>query len=91
MLTNSHLNDVCLLYNDSGNQCRYLGEDRQNWAWHCLKHHPTKKTEIDVEIKKMLDECSKKGSDPHAQGLSCGDNCSGYPRLKHMRQGYDVD
>jgi hypothetical protein len=90
MLSNTHLKDVCLLYN-CGQQCRYLDEDHLSWSWHCLKHNTTKKAEIDARIKQMLEDCSKKGIDPHDQGIACGDNCPGYPKLKYKQQGYDLD
>ena len=91
MLTNLHLNDVCLLYNNTGNQCRYLEEDHQSWLWHCLKHNANKKNDLDDQIRQMLADCLNKGIDPQAQGMACGDNCSGYPKLKHVAQGYDLD
>jgi len=92
MLTAKQLADVCLLYNgNGGKQCRYLLEDTSNWNYYCIKLSPQAKHKKDATIKQFLMECKKKGCDPMQQGISLGDNCSGYPIMKNSQQGYDVD
>jgi hypothetical protein len=82
MLSHKHLFDVCLL--DSFNKtktCRYLRNDELDEnKWYCQKLQPNLKSRIDEKVNCNL-------------GLEtpCGDNCSGYPLLKHITQGYDVD
>jgi hypothetical protein len=90
-LTRNQLQNVCLLYAGTSKQCRYLRQDDKSWdKWHCLKHKKIEKAKIDVKIEDWLKECKKKGQDPHSQGVPLGDNCTGYPILKHIDQGYDV-
>ncbi len=87
MLSPKQLKDVCLL---GGNhlQCRYLAQDDDQSKWFCLKKS-SRKQEIDEEIVEHLKELNKKGIDPIKQGIPLGDNCSGYPILKHKEQGFD--
>ena len=89
MLSDKQLNDVCLLHQDHG-QCRYLDEDPRTWQYHCMKHRKVRKDDIDEKVSDFLIECKKKGVDPDSQGFPMGDNCSGFPVLKHIQQGYDV-
>jgi hypothetical protein len=90
-LSKKHLNDVCLLYHGGSDQCRYLEEDPNTWTFHCLKQRPGRKHAIDVDVTRLIDECRRKGLDPDDQGFPLGDNCDGYPILKHKEQGYDID
>ena len=90
-LSKNHLNDVCLLYQEPCRQCRYLEEDTNTWDWYCMKQRDGRKKQIDASVDKLLDECKRKGLDPEAQGVPMGDNCDGYPILKYLEQGYDVD
>jgi hypothetical protein len=50
----------------------------------------SKKAEIDDETNDFLKDVKKKGIDPRKQGTPLGDNCSGYPILRYIKQGYDV-
>lgn len=84
-LSLKQLNDVCLLNSDDKSKlCRYLINDEldQN-KWHCQKLRPNIKSKIDHDIliakhrKEMM--------------VSIGDNCSGYPLLRNITQGYDLD
>jgi len=56
-----------------------------------MKQRDGRKKQIDASVDKLLDECKRKGLDPEAQGVPMGDNCDGYPILKYLEQGYDVD
>ena len=86
------MQDVCLLGYGSANQCGYLAQDEVDWKkWYCQKKVQQKKIKIDVTVKKYVDECKKAGVDPASQGSPLGDNCVGYPLLRHIEQGYDKD
>ena len=82
MLSLKHLVDVCLL--GSSNKiktCRYLRNDELDEnKWYCQKLQPNSKSKIDKQV-----DCDS-GSE-----IPCGNNCPGYPLLKHITQGYDVD
>lgn len=80
-LSNNHLNDVCLLNSeDKTKMCRYLMNDElDSNRWHCQKLKPIAKKRIDYEVDRNL------GIVPS------GDNCQGYPILKNITQGYDLD
>jgi len=89
-LSLKQLQDVCLLYASDYRRCRYLGQDENDPSiWQCLKKS-LKKKEIDDEAADYLKELKKKGIDPKTQGIPLGDNCSGYPIFKYLKQGYDV-
>jgi hypothetical protein len=88
-LSLKQLQDVCLQQVSDNRKCKYLGQDDNDPSlWHCLKKSPKKK-EIDDEVVDYLKELKKKGIDPHTQNIPLGDNCSGYPILKFVKQGYD--
>jgi len=92
MLSNKQLQDVCLCYSGGSAQCRYLAQDEVDWKkWYCQKLIRSKKDKIDVTVEKYREECRKAGTDPFSQGSPIGDNCSGYPLLRHVEQGYDKD
>ena len=89
MLSLKQLQDVCMLYSGNYKRCRYLAQDDTDSSkWYCLKKH-VKKTEIDDETSEFLKEAKKKNIDPYKQNIPLGDNCDGYPVLKHIEQGYD--
>lgn len=91
-LSDKQLNDVCLLYNNDDTTCRYLCEDASKInVWHCAKKRPQEKNKIDLRVKEFLRDCAKKGEDPKDYGHAISDNCSGYPVLKVIQQGYDCD
>lgn len=79
-LSAKHLKDVCLLgFSNKSKTCRYLRNDELDSSkWHCQKLMPQIREKIDMEVN-MSDS-----SHPS------GDNCSGYPILKNIVQGYDV-
>lgn len=92
MLSLKQLQDVCLVQNQDATQCRYLIQDDADYnKWYCLRHRKKEKQKIDSKVNDFLKECSIKGIDPFAQVYPLGDNCSGYPILKHIEQGYDKD
>lgn len=80
-LSKRHLEDVCLLNsNDKSAVCRYLLNDELDSSkWHCQK--------LKIAAKRMIDRDVVGGL-----GLiPSGDNCPGYPILKNIMQGYDLD
>ncbi len=88
-LSLKQLHDVCLLYSGDYRRCRYLAQDDNDSSkWYCLKKN-AKRQDIDDETQEFLKELKKKGTDPRKQGYPLGDNCTGYPILKHIEQGYD--
>lgn len=88
-LSLKQLNDVCLV-NGGTKRCRYLGEDELDPSkFYCLKQNAARRSEIDDEVKDFQATVKKRGQDPNAQGVPLGDNCKGYPILKHVVQGYD--
>jgi hypothetical protein len=89
MLSKLQLQNVCLVY-DPSDKCMFLKEDDlQYGVYHCMKHRPIEKAKIEKQVKLFLADCKKKGIDPAQQGAGLGDNCSGYPVMKHKEQGYD--
>lgn len=86
-LTIRHLGEVCLLHHpDPTKTCRYLVNDELDPnKWYCQKLRPDAKRQIDDGIS-----ASNRKSRIRA-GVPSGDNCEGYPLLKHMPQGFDVD
>lgn len=86
-LTNRHLGEVCLLHHpDSTRTCRYLLNDELSPdKWYCQKLRPEAKRQIDDTVS----AASRKSR--VRLGLASGDNCDGYPLLKHLSQGFDVD
>ena len=90
MLSDLQLKNVCLAYNTDSSRCRYLCQDDNNWnQYYCLKKC-SKKAEIDVEIADFIEETRKKNKDPYKENIPLGNNCSGYPIMKYIQQGYDV-
>jgi hypothetical protein len=84
-LSAKHLHDVCLLGNgDRSKTCRYLKNDElADGKWYCQKLQPAVKLKIDVTIEAYLNKS-------FFSIVSSGDNCEGYPVLKHVMQGYDI-
>ena len=83
-ITAKHLRDICLLGSqDNSLTCRYLKNDElEEGKWYCQKLQPLVKKKIDKEVSEMK---KHKGNKPFS-----GDNCEGFPLLKHVQQGYDV-
>lgn len=89
MLSIKHVTNVCLL-NGGIKQCRYLeGDEYDDRIYYCKKMTPEKKM-IDVDVEELRQEFIDKHKDIRTTGYALGDNCSGYPLLKEMLQGYDV-
>lgn len=89
MLSLKQLQDYCLLYNTNSRKCRYLAQDDDDASkYYCLKLS-SKRSDIDDETADHFKESKNKGIDPYSQGNPLGDNCSGYPILKHIDQGHD--
>ena len=89
MLSKKQLTDVCLAFSRSHKCCRYLAQDETEYGkYYCMKKSP-KKVQIDVEIEDFIRDAKKKGKDPKKDNLPLGDNCGGYPILRHIEQGYD--
>lgn len=86
-LTIRHLGEVCLLHHpDPTKTCRYLSNDELDSSkWYCQKLRPDAKRQID----EVVDASSRKSR--VRSGTPSGDNCEGYPLLKHMPQGFDVE
>lgn len=88
MLSKKQIEDVCLAGGES-KQCRYLCEDEYNSTFYCLKK-TSKKQLIDLEVKDFISFCDKKEINPNDFYLPMADNCSGFPFLKNIKQGYDI-
>jgi hypothetical protein len=91
MLTLPQLKDVCLYFQHS-KQCRYLKQDDSDYnKWYCLKLKPQEKNMIDKKLSETVAKDKANRIDPKKQGYPLGDNCGGYPLLKFVNQGYDLD
>lgn len=86
-LTSRHLGEVCLLHHpDPTRTCRYLVNDELDGTkWYCQKLFVEAKERVDKSVSGMSKRTRVK------LGVSSGDNCEGYPLLKHTPQGFDVD
>jgi len=92
MLSLKQQENVCLLYTGGIDQCRYLKQDDTEYdKWYCIKKKKAEKDKIDKKINEVLADFKKRGIDPANSSMPLGDNCDGYPVLKHIEQGYDVD
>lgn len=91
MLSQKQLRDVCLAFDPSFQKCRYLSQDENDYSkFYCLKK-TARANEIDVELDDFIRDARKKGKDPKKENVPLGDNCKGYPLLRHLEQGYDKD
>tara|TARA_Y100000034_G_scaffold136518_1_gene213544 strand:- start:5656 stop:5934 length:279 start_codon:yes stop_codon:yes gene_type:complete len=91
MLSKKQLEHVCLLREGNFKTCRYCVEDDQDSTkWYCVKKTANKAV-IDNEVQEYHKKMVDSGKDPKKQGFPLGDNCAGYPVLKYVEQGYDVD
>jgi hypothetical protein len=89
-LSKLQLTDQCLAFENTADKCRYCAQDDDDWSkYHCLKK-TSRKTTIDIEVEEFIREVRKKGGDPYKDNLPLGDNCAGYPIMKHIEQCYDV-
>jgi hypothetical protein len=91
MLSLKQIQDICLSDDTTHRRCRYLSQDENDDSkFYCMKLS-SKAQDIDSEITNYLVECQKRNRDPLKENLPLGDNCSGYPMLRHLEQGYDCD
>ena len=89
MLSLKQLKDVCLVNDGTYKKCRYLVQDDNDYTkYNCIKK-TAKAKELDDELDDFLRESRKKGKDPLKDNIPLGDNCAGYPLLRHLPQGYD--
>lgn len=91
MLSQKQLNNFCLLGDSNRHKtCRYLyRDDMDPRKWYCCKLHASKKTAIDVAITTLIADCKKAGTNPKSRGVAMGNNCPGFPILKHVVQGQE--
>lgn len=90
MLTLPQIKDVCMTW-QGYEQCRYLNHDASSGNSYCVKKVPGRKAIYDDQVKKFVANAKANGQDPKALGRPLGDNCRGYPPLKLVKQGYDID
>jgi hypothetical protein len=91
MLSLKQIQDICLCDDTTYKRCRYLSQDENDDSkFYCMKLS-SKSQDIDSEITNYLVECQKYNRDPLKENLPLADNCSGYPMLRHLEQGYDCD
>lgn len=91
MLSLKQIKDVCLVDEISSSRCKYLSQDESDdTKFYCLKLS-AKGREIDEEIESFLNDMRKRNKDPFKESLPLGDNCGGYPVMRHIEQGYDLD
>ena len=95
MLSAKQQQDVCMIWCGAAQQCRYAKPDKVSYnKWYCMKHRKKEKAVIDKQVSDFLADCRKQGIDPYSNSMgsvALGDNCAGYPLLKHIEQGYDKD
>lgn len=84
-LTKLHVINVCKQGQGSA-ECRYLEEDGVLFpgTYQCLKSSPHKKI-IDEEVEHYQKRHRQRKNDD----VPMGDNCKGYPVLRHKSVGYD--
>lgn len=88
MLSPKQLKNICLYNQHNHRMCRYLYQDDVDYTrWYCAKLHPSKKDKVDAAVSDFLKDCKKQGTDPKSQSVPLGDNCYGFPILKHIVQG----
>lgn len=90
MLSLKQLQDVCLYNDNSSLKCRYLGQDENDYTkYYCAKKLASSAHDIDAELDDYIKNLTAKGKDPTKENIPLGDNCQGYPLLRHIEQGYD--
>ena len=90
MLSLKQLQNVCMAYSGDAKQCRYLEQDDTDGSkWYCRKSRKEDRAKIDKKLSEVVADFKKRKIDPTKQGIPLGDNCTGYPFLKHIPQGYD--
>lgn len=90
MLSLKQLKDICLIDDLTHRRCRYLTQDDTDRSkFYCMKMS-AKAKKIDEEIDSYMHTMNIKGKSIYNDNLPFGDNCHGYPLLRHIEQGYDV-
>lgn len=86
-LTLNQLEFVCLFNDKDGNKCRYLAYDQDNNSndWICLKK-TSKKIKIDKQVEDFITN-NKNYKFLMNEIPPLGDNCKGFPVMKHLQQG----
>lgn len=88
MLSQKQLQNICLLGRRDNKSCRYLYQDDVDYRkWYCSKLLRGKKERVDGAVDDFIAECKKQGIDPSSRAVPLGDNCPGFPILKHIIQG----
>lgn len=86
-LSKLHVINVCKFGAKQG-ECRYLEEDAvQPNVYNCLKLSPHRKI-IDEEVEQYSRK-ARYGGKRYIDDMPVGDNCKGYPVLRHKTVGYD--
>ena len=89
MISNKHLENICLL-NKGSKTCRYLYNDELDESkWYCHKLKTHEKYKIDESVNNLLLDCIRKKINPAERSFPQGDNCEGLLVLKNIKQGYD--
>lgn len=92
MLSSKQLSDVCMADSGDHRTCRYLRVDELDSSkFYCYKLRSQEKQKLDTKLKDFIRDCKKKNIDPTTTGVPMSDNCPGYPVLRVIQQGYDVD
>lgn len=91
MLSQKHLTDVCM-HHSGAKACRFLATDDVDPSiCFCIKKVAAKQQIINLQVDKFIKKVQADGRDPMAQSRPLGDNCKGYPALRTVKQGYDID
>lgn len=89
MISEKHLQDVCM-QNCGSKTCRYLHNDELNPnQWYCHKLRPIEKFKIDLNVENFVRDCKKRKISPKSLNQPLGDNCEGFLVLRNIKQGYD--
>ena len=91
MLSEKQLENVCLLNCKTYEKCRYLKQDENDYTKFYCQKLMAEGRQLDKDLETFVELTTKFGKDPRKDNVPMGDNCSGYPVLKHIKQGYDCD
>lgn len=87
-LTSLQVLNVCKYHEASAESCRYvLIDDHDQGKFYCAKLSLTKKKNIDERVAQYYSDCYTKNVDPLDGGAPLGNNCPGFPIMKHLNQG----
>lgn len=89
MLSSKQLKDICLVNVQNSSRCRYISQDETDEKkYYCLKN-TSKASSVDKNLDDLIYDLKRRNKDPHKENIAMGDNCQGYPFLRHILQGYD--